>query len=313
MKLIIGVITALLSIQIGYTQTECDCVERLSHLADYYFTFRQFDSALVTYERALDYKFDETYEPYNDLVYAKYLGKMSQFDSAFVHLKRYYRNGGYSIEHNYDFKEFVKTSYFEQLNQTKQVTPVNFNWNLHNALQRMRGLDQAIRQKDGISRLFTNSDSLYSIADSINYVQVNELLNTYGIFTYKTHGVSFNKLHLFLLHHSVYSKAQFEEIKDLLDLAISLGVYEKSSLARLIDRRRSWVDSLPQLYGAFTNYLDKFMTIENLEKVDSMRFTMNLLTLEHEALMNSRKLPEGYVSALYPKNYFCESRDEIGN
>lgn len=289
----------------SYSQTNCDCYERLSKLAELYSSADKNDSALITFERALKFLPDSAWSYNQDIFLATYLTRVGRLDSAQKHLIRAVKYG-YTKDHiksDREFTSLVDSDYWNEINITYRTTDSNFNWTYLKEIHQIHGSDQNIRRSKSIYRKNENGPPYYFV-DSSNLYRVLFLVQEYGFPAEKTHGFNGNSFNMVLLHAAMYSEDMYRRIIRLILNAHDKGLSDKSFIPLLHDRRLMWVKKEKQKYGSW-NSDDKFSPIENVKIVDSLRYNYNLLSLQDFAKKMKLPLPEGYEPQGYPKNYFC--------
>jgi len=291
------------------SQSNCDCFQRLSGLAKLQSYEGKNFEALQTYKRALTFLPDSVKNYSNDYQLSMYYLQNTQLDSATHYLIK-------SIEEGFigDFKNDVRldslllSPYRDQIESAHRKKPnEKFDWSLYNSIQRLQGIDQSIRKKNGIGGLAKDSLQLYehiSYVDSIIFEKVIELINLHGYPTQKSHGFTESYM-VYFLHSSMYSEQKFQIILNHLKKQYELCLCHKSDIAFIKDRRLDWYYRKKQVAGTW-NYPGEFLPIENISVVDSIRFEYNLLNLYDYGRITGRSVPENYIKHEYPKNYFCD-------
>ena len=102
----------------------------------------------------------------------------------------------------------------------------------------------------------------------------------------------------------MYSDHMFEDVLDVLYEANSMYICDKSFIAMFIDRRLIWHKNQKQNTGTW-NKAKAFNPINDIQKIDSLRFSFNLLNLNDYGNLMNLELPEDYRKTDYPSNYFC--------
>lgn len=299
----------LLSISIAYSQTDCDCYERLVSLAELRSEEGKSDQALEVYMRALTFLPESARNYRHDFNLSLHYLKNSQIDSAATYLIKSIE-GGYpndNLIYDVRFDSLQRSKLWTEIKRAYRKPGVNFNWKLYNSIRGLYAIDQSIRSGDGLRALTSDSSTsveLFTFVDSMVFDKVMELINLYGYPSQSKHGFH-EDYALFFLHSSMYSEEKFELITDHMYSQHKSCLCHKGSIALVIDRRLVWYHAKKQIAGTW-NYPDKFSPIDNLTEVDSVRFEYNLLSLADFSQITGRKLPDGYVRKDYPENYFCE-------
>lgn len=308
-KILLILLVYITSLQL-MAQTKCDCFERLSNLADLKSFENKTDSALITYKRALTFLPSNARNYSHDLTLGTYFLENSDIDSSAFYLKKAIE-GGYPInyiKYNVDFDSLINSTYWEKVESSYHIVNSNFNWTFYNKIQRTLGIDQAIRGNTIFKSIATDSIEKYTmfyLTDSSSLFKITEQINLHGYPSQLTHGFIGEKLMVFFMHSSMYSKEMYDKINTILIRANLSCLCKKSSITMLNDRRLEWYYEKKQIAGTW-NYGGEFNPIENLEKVDSIRFNYNLLTLFDYGRSSGRTMPKGYVKTDYPDNYFCK-------
>ena len=308
MKLLFFTVILFTCNTISFTQSNCDCYERLTELAGLKSTEEKNDSALFYYQQAFAFLPAESINYRHHVNLARYFGKANQTDSAATHLIRAIQMG-YSKEYmNYNANlKFLadSTIYKEAILQAHHLTDATFNWEYYNAFQQLYGIDQIIRTQRSFNVL--GRDSVFYMVDSITFDKAMRLVKQYGYPQQSKHGFTDDVLSLILLHASVYGEKQYDQIVELMNENMDNCLCLKGNLAVLKDRRLDWYYREKQLAGTW-NYPGEFNPIEDLDMVDSIRFSHNLLNLAEFAKKSNRTLPKKYQPTPYPKNYFCQNK-----
>lgn len=290
-------------------QTDCDCFERNSKLAQLYAHDGKSDSALITYQKAISYLPDSAINRLHDITMAKYYVQNQELEASVPYLKNAIKNGYpiQYIEKNEAFEPVVISAYWQEISETYRQTGPNFNWAFYNETQEMYGLDQSIRNPNELGAI--SDKSMYHLVDSISFNRISKQLDLYGYPSQVTHGFIGNDIMVFFIHASMYSENQFDTIIDILSNANTNCLCGKNMIALLTDRRIDWYYDKKQKFGTW-NSSGKFGEIEDLTKIDSLRFGFNLLTLFDYGKISARELPEGYKKTNYPENYFCNEKQK---
>jgi hypothetical protein len=162
---------------------------------------------------------------------------------------------------------------------------------------------------DTSSAIKTLVNKVFYRADSTSFELIRFVLDKYGYPTYKKLGFPTSDLHVLIMHTTTYDNAWSNYILNKLEqLNATCDYPEKSQLLFLIDRQRirQGKKSLAGLSGGSRRYF----TIEDIKKVDSIRFSYNLLRLKDENYPGD-SLPDNYQPQPYPANYFCGKKYRI--
>jgi len=319
-KLNMKTITTLLFsgwISIANSQTNCDCFERLSNLSDFYYRTNKAQLALSTYSRALKFLADNSWSPQYDLTLAKYNIANSNLESAQLQLESAIMHGLDKEIFYFDSTDdqttielyFVIDSSKVHLNwnkilKTKRNLPENFNWEYYSELNQIMGIDQSIRNPKILGKAIKNPDSTYRSIDSLNFTRLVKLTKEFAFPSLFSTGFHENGLPV-VYHASLYSDELYNQVLDYLDSADSKCYLPRYSSAQIIDRRRSWLNDQPQLFGTW-NLPGTLGEIEDIESVDKRRFDFNLLSLGDWLETQNLENPKAYKEMDYPVNYFCE-------
>lgn len=309
MKSIILIFILLNSTYVS-SQSDCDCYERLESLAKLKSFEGEHNEALATYKTALSFLPASARNYMHDLNLSLFYLEDAQHDSAFYYLIKSIE-GGYpngALEYDVRFDALQETDYWKQIQEAYRKPSEVFHWDLYNSIQGLRAIDQSVRMRGGgLGVLADDSLSmmhLFTTVDSIVFEAVVELIKAHGYPSQVTHG--FNESYmLFFLHSSMYSEEKYELIREHVKKQNEMCLCKKGELALLADRRLDWIYKKKQVAGTW-NYPGEFLPIEDLEKVDSIRFQHNLLNLRDWGRMTGRSRPEEYKPMDYPENYFCE-------
>lgn len=292
------------------SQTDCDCYERLESLAQLKSFDGEPEEALATYKRALSFLPSSARNYRHDFNLSLFYVESGLLDSASYYLIQSIE-GGYAkgaLLYDVRFDSLQETDYWKEIQKAYRKPNEVFNWDLYNSIQGLRAIDQSVRRREsGIGILANDSLSmmnLFTTVDSVVFESVSELIKSHGYPSQTTHG--FNESYmLFFLHSSMYSEEKYELIRQYVKKQNEMCLCKKGELALLADRRLDWFYSKKQVAGTW-NFPGEFLPIQELDKVDSIRFEYNLLNLQDWGRMTGRSRPEGYKAMEYPENYFCE-------
>ena len=288
------------------TNYDCNCYDRLINLSSYYEAKRDYKEAVNVYELGLEYKEKEKWVNYEYYKLGDLYNLIGDQEKAVAYFGEALKMG-YDIEYmEYEKYDALKLTnewkgMVSNLDSLKRDYQKNINLDYRLGLEDIRGSDQTIR------RLIQVPDSTFAKLDSINFSRVKKLIEKYGYPNIKKDGFDGGQnVILVLLHASMYSESDYEQIIEILNSAIIDFSFKKSFLAQFIDRREDWYHKRSQIYGTWNNYrAEKFKEIRNLNDIDKMRFEYNLLRLEEQSIAENRLIPEGYIKSAYPTNYFC--------
>ena len=192
---------------------------------------------------------------------------------------------------------------FGNMKSLRKVYQTNLNLDYRLAIEDITGSDQAIRSF--MVRMIP--DSVFAHVDSINFYRLKDLIDVYGFPDQQQHGFAEVELFHFFLHASMYSEQMQSDIIELLYAAQEKGLVSKMRIALIQDRRDVWKYEKPQSLGLWNSWEDKttFSEIRDLSTVDERRFEFNLLSLNEQAKIDGRALPDEYNQSTYPTGYFC--------
>lgn len=290
-----------------YSQSDCDCYERLVNLSSYFDAIGNYSKANKSLIQALSYKDEKKWDKLDYRRIGLSFAKTKNYNKTEKYLSKAIATG-YSINSIKKIKDldlFKQSKYWNQLisksDSLKKNYQANLNLEYRLAIEDITGSDQAIRS------FMEVPDSIFAFVDSVNFYRLQDLITQYGFPNQNQHGFSEVEIFHFFLHASMYSEKMQEEVLNLLSEAQQGCLVSEKRIAIIQDRRDVWKNEKPQSLGMWNNWDDKtkYSEIKNIEIVDSLRFDLNLLRLIEQSKIDGRILPKDYQKSKYPSNYFC--------
>jgi hypothetical protein len=307
--------------KIGFSQSKCDCFDRLHNLSNVYLFSNDWPRAVSILKDGLSYLPPDIAGNY----YYELASDYTHFDtdSAITYFTK-------AITQGYP-EEWIKTSYpaiYLKMDsvEIKKYTAENrakIDFALYNNFVSVLERDQFIRNEDYFPRryLFDSAltikkviDTLYNKVDSSTFEFVKEVLEKYQYPTENKLQFYPSGFMVFLLHlTSVDDERSKYIIKKLDELNETCDLPRKSIILALIDRQKLYATGKSCCGVAGYN---RYASIADLTKVDSIRFSYNQIRLAEElsgsdstSVKSLRELKSrGYKKRPYPKNYFCNEK-----
>lgn len=311
---------------VSIAQSRCDCYERLFNLGKYYDNHEHFEQALGAFKDALNFMepSQESHEIYQYIAWD--YNELKNYDSGAVYAAKAIALGIRAS----NFKEKTPELYARIPAPAKKEWPegVDVDWMLYNKVQGIHKTDQLMRNSyDTYFDAQWLPDSLHqykkpvehalaALLDSVSYLHTMAVLEIYkGIPTFKKVGFPYalnNYVIIHVVRYPVMGKHLLDKLKQLNSNCEPIS---KRDILFFEDVRKTSLEydyatqkagkSFAGLYG-----YDRYNNIEDLKKVDSIRFAHNLYRLQEDVIAPDT-LPKGYVPAPYPKNYFCLEKYQI--
>jgi tetratricopeptide (TPR) repeat protein len=298
----------------AFSQDSCDCFDRLYNLSN-----NQSDNnksivilkdaiSFLDYERGGEYywevahryclirRFDSAAEWYSKAIEWGYSSQKVERDAAEA-FEKLDLNRIYQLEQrhrrNIDFftyEEFVKQNALDQAVRGD----VMYSWD-----------DSALKSREVLSFV----DSMIERVDDRTFSFIKMIFDKYSFPTYRELGFTPVGISSMILHLTARNDSNARYVFKELDKFSRACEYLKSDLMLLLDRQK-YIATKRTYCGLFGSG-ERYLSVVDVQKVDSMRFEYNRVRLLDEASANGMKLPVNYVARHYPKNYFCMKKYEV--
>jgi len=287
----------------GIAQTKCDCYERLTMLSNLQYTQNKYDESYKSLLKALSYRDTVNWNTDDYHLLADFDTHYGNFKEAQKHIRSFVSQGGKveSLKYDTSFNRYMDVGFIKELKDIELNNKLKINLDYLIALQQIHGIDQAIRND-----YFINDSTLKKVfhhIDSANFYELKTLIEKYGFPNFHDHGFTDDAAWTILLHASVTSDTLYHQVLIVLEKAQEKGLVKKSRIALIIDRHRTWVENKKELFGEWMPQYDP--PIDDILKIDVLRFQYNLLTFGDKCRWNHFKIPTAYKEASYPTHYFC--------
>lgn len=285
-------------------QSKCDCYERLAALAEYQLEKRQYDEAYSTLVRASKYQDASLIEEnvcWMLAEAAQRTGKAGEGKSYLMQLAKFGVTAD-DIKQDTLFAPLADEIFIKEYITAAGKDKLRVNALYFARLQELKNTDQAIRN----DTTWMNNTAKFRQADSLNFEKLKALIAQYGFPNMKDHGIRPSEITPMLLHASRSDIPGYhQQVLDMLEKAHEKGYVRRSSIAMVIDRHREWPEKLQQKYGAW-GFTQSAPAVEDFNSVDNNRYQQNMLSYGDMCATYHHKMPDGYKSKPYPKEYFCK-------
>lgn len=288
-------------------QTDCDCYERLRNLAEYHINLGNNEEGLSAMKQAIKFG-DKNTSRLDYIMLSLFYSKNDSLKQTYQSVLKGIEKGLSIKDLNKDFfsevKEGLGDVYWEKIiteydkHHLIYLSSLNLEYRL--SIEWLKGSDQRIRANE------KTMENL-KFVDSLNFIKLVELFDEYGFPTMSQHGFNWRKIDAFMIHYSVKSPKNLNEVLKILEDASSQCQCDKGLIPLISDRYNRRVTQTNQVYGVWNLWTEKgfFGEIESLSTVDNRRMKYNLLRLVEQSKLDKRELPSDYKPEDYPKDYFC--------
>ena len=293
-------------------QSKCDCFDRLRNLSVYYDNNGNEPMAISAMKDALSYLDDSAI--FNIGEYYAELGEdymaEKNYDSAVAYYMKAVEWGGENKASLKEKPELYSHLDTNLLNKYDEIQRRKIDFALYDQFAEVKAIDQSVRNgiffpisgvKNKPACWEQIEDTLSLEADAHDFKFVRSFIETYGRLP-SPYKLGFNpSFFVYLLHITANDNENSKYLFELLNTMNESCTFPCKSLLIFMIDRQQYGKSRKTFCGTFGP--DRFRTIEDVSKADSIRFRYNLLRIKEDA--TPAEIPPGYKPSAYPSNYFC--------